>query len=37
LSLVAAKKNEAVRAPDRSARTAQQSTAELLLKLGAVE
>ena len=37
LAVVAAKKGEAVRAPDRSSRTAQQSTAELLRKLGAVD
>jgi len=37
LALATAKKNEAARAPDRSARTAQQSTADLLVKLGAVE
>jgi cytohesin len=37
LTLATAKKNEAARAPDRSARTAQQSTADLLVKLGAVE
>jgi ankyrin repeat protein len=37
LALVAAKKGEAVRAPDRVSRTAPQSTAELLRQLGAVE
>jgi ankyrin repeat protein len=37
LALVGGKKGEALRAPDRSGRTAQQSTADLLRRLGAVE
>ena len=37
LALVAGKKGEAVRAPERSTRTARQSTADLLRRLGAVE
>jgi hypothetical protein len=37
LTLVAGRKGDAVRSPDRASRTAQQSTVDLLRKLGAVE
>jgi ankyrin repeat protein len=37
LALVAGKKGETLRAPDRAVRSAQQSTADLLRRLGAVE